>query len=123
MRRSSFNYRRAVLIPITRPFTFTITDPREYDGDPYEVAERAVRQASALAALLRQSLDSAYIVSRNAQLERELLVSDECDAHAYDESAEGRRFATLKAEAENIEARLKPLVRSVGYNPKQPLTA
>jgi hypothetical protein len=108
---------------IQRTQQFTVADPRTFDGDPYEVAERAVRQAAAVAAILKQAIDSAYLMARNAQMERDLVASGECDAYAYDESAEGRRFATIKAEVENVESRLKPLTRAVGYNPKQPLTA
>lgn len=98
---------------------FVVTDPRTFDGDPYEVAHRAVRQAEAVAAILLSCIDGARLMARNAQLERELALTGSCDAPAYDESAEGRRFATIREAIEECERKLKPLAVAVSYNPKE----
>lgn len=102
--------------------SFSIADPRTFDGDPFEVAERAVRQVEALARLTAQAVDGARLMARNAQLERELLASGECDAVAYDSSAEGLRFDRVKADLAEVERSLGILARAAGYNPKTPLT-
>jgi len=102
--------------------SFTVADPRTFDGDPYEVAERAVRQAEAVSRVLLQVLHGARIMARNAQLERELHETGECDAVAYDESAQGRAFAAIKADIEESQRRLGVLAKAAGYNPKTPLS-
>jgi len=101
--------------------TFTLVDPRSLDGDPFDVAERAVRQAEALTRLLAQSINGARLMARNAQLERELLQTGECDAPAYDLSAEGRSFDALSDTVKEIERKLGVLARAAGFNPKAPL--
>ena len=98
--------------------TFTLADPRSFDGDPYEVAERAVRQAEAVARVLVQTIDGARLMARNAQLERELAMTGECDAVAYDESAEGRRFDSIKEAIEECQRKLKPLAAAVRFDPR-----
>lgn len=109
---------------MTKPTqTFTIADPRTFEGDPYEVAERAARQAGALARLLGQTIDSARIMARNAQMERDLALTGECDAPGYDESAEGRRFADVRKLATDAEKNLAVLARAARFNPKAPLGA
>lgn len=101
--------------------TFTIADPRTFDGDPFEVAERAVRQSEAVARILTQTIDGSRLMARNAQLERELLATGECDAPAYEQSAEGRRFTALKESIQEVERQLGILARAAGFNPKSPL--
>lgn len=119
MTQSSLRSKEAKTHLTTATKTFVITDPRTFDGDPYEVAERAVRQAEAVAKLLLQSIDGARLMARNAQMERDLALHGQCDAPAYDESAEGRRFATIKEAIEECERKLKPLAAAVRYNPKE----
>lgn len=60
-------------------------------------------------------------MARNAQLERELLTTGECDAPAYEESAEARTFDSLKESIEQIERKLGLLARSAAFNPRAPL--
>lgn len=98
--------------------TFVVTDPRSFDGDPFEVAERSVRQAEAVARILIQSIDGARLMSRNAQMERDLMLTGACDAPAYDESAEGRRFDSIREAIQECERKLKPLAQAVSYNPR-----
>lgn len=103
---------------ITESKTFVITDPRAFDGDPFECAERSVRQAEAVARLLVECLDGARLMARNAQMERDLLQTGECDAPAYDDSAEGRRFDSIREAVEECERKLKPLAVAAAFNPK-----
>lgn len=103
--------------------SFTLADPRTFDGDPYEVAERAVRQAAAVAHLLVDAIESAYVMARNAQLERELHASGECDATAYLPSAEGMRWTQTLKTAQAAEKNLAILAMAAGFNPKAPLGA
>lgn len=103
--------------------SFTIADPRTFEGDPYEVAERACRQAAALARLTGGAIDSARVMARNAQMERDLAATGECDAPGYDESPEGKRFAAAREAATALEKNLAVLARAARFNPKAPLGA
>lgn len=98
-----------------------MTDPREYDGNPYEVAARAVSQAEAVARILASTIDSARIMARNAEMERELHRGEDPNAPAFDDSAQGRRFEAAAASATAIQKELRVLGQAAGYNPKTPL--
>lgn len=102
------------------PKTFTITDPRLYDGDPFDVAQRACLQAAALARLLTQSLEGANVMARNAQMERELQAEDEPNAAGWPDTAQGRRFAKLIQLSKEFEQVLALLAKASSYNPKKP---
>ena len=106
---------------IQEPQHFVITDPRTFDGTPYEVAERAVRQAEAMAKLTSYAVRTARLMARNAQAERELHASGTCDMAAYDSSAEGRRFDVAINDAEKVEKSMRVLALAAGFDPKAPL--
>lgn len=108
---------------IQKPKTFTVIDPREFDGDAYQVAQRAVAQAKALTEILIEILDATDKMARNAELERLLAAGIDSkslrdQAHAWATSPQGKQFAVLAAEAENIVERLGRLEKAVAYNPK-----
>lgn len=103
--------------------SFVIADPRTFDGNPYEVAQRAAEQAAALARLLAYATEVARLMARNAQLERELVATGSCDAPAYDRSVEGQRFVRVKYAALEAEKNLKVLALAAGFDPKRPLNA
>jgi hypothetical protein len=95
---------------------FTVTDPRYFDGDPYQVAERALEQCAAVAAILRRCVEQAEIMARNAELER----AEDMDAAAreWPESLQGKRLAEIKATSERFERQLALLARAASFNPK-----
>lgn len=100
---------------------FAVADPRTFDGDPFEVAERAVRQAAAVASVLSAAVEGAYIMARNAELERQLIASGDCDAVAWEESAQNKRWASVNEDVATIQKNLTVLVRAAGFNPRAPL--
>lgn len=107
--------------------TFTITDPREFDGDPFQVAQRAIQQSSALAAILTKSVEVAELMARNTELERALQVDKDRDltpvAGGWPESPQGRQFRNVIQDIENAKTRLDVLMRAAAYNPKQRVKA
>lgn len=116
--------KEAVIITTNSQYqTFTITDPRHYDGDPFEVAERAARQAEAMAAVLDKCLRDARVMARNAQAERDLLTTGECDMPGYEDTAEARRFDSLLDRVSGVQKDLQILSRAVSFNPRRPLNA
>lgn len=102
------------------PKNFTITDPREFDGDPFEVADRAVAQLSALAGLTRDAVDAARLMARNAELERQCQRDEALDAPGWPDSAEGRRWQRVEDALEAVSTDLGVLRRVAAFNPKRP---
>lgn len=98
--------------------TFTICDPRDYDGDCFEVAERAVLQAAAIHTLYQQALQDAFVMSRNAEMERQLAGGSDPSAAKYESGPHGQRFERLAEEAKLTSARLKVLTKAAAFNPK-----
>lgn len=101
------------------PKTFTVVDPRSFDGDPFEVAERAAKQAEAVARVLSGTIETANIMARNAQMERNLIDGDDAAASEWDESLHGKRFAAQAEAAREIEKQLGILGKGAGFNPKK----
>lgn len=97
---------------------FTIADPRAFDGNPFEVAERAALQAQAVTKLLASAAEGAYIMARNAELERQLIASNECDSLAWEESAQNRRWGEVLERLALVEKDLAVLVKAAAFNPK-----
>lgn len=102
--------------------TITVTDPREFEGDPYQVAQRAIQQAAALAALLHENLYAVDLMARNAELERHLSASVDAaslraTANAWPESPQGRRIAQIRADILAAEERLRGMEKAAAYNP------
>lgn len=100
---------------------FTVADPRTFDGNVFEVAERAVQQASSLAVLLSTAIADAEKMACNAQMTRDLEATNECDAAGFADSAQGRAFAAALSDAAGVQRRLDVLTQAAGYNPKAPL--
>jgi uncharacterized protein (DUF2384 family) len=103
--------------------TITITDPREFDGDPYQVAERAIQQTRALVALVIDNIEAVSLMARNAELERQLALGTTADelrsaAHAWPNSPQGRRISRLSEALSDAADGLEGLERAVTYNPK-----
>lgn len=105
----------------TNTQTFTVADPRTFDGDPFEVAQRAVAQALGTAKLLEQTVAWARLMARNAEMEREILRGEDPDAAGFDVSAQGRKYDALVESLETIEEQLRLLARVAGFNPRTPL--
>ena len=103
--------------------TITVVDPREFDGDAYQVAQRAIQQVCALTGLLIQNMEPTNLMARNAELERLLSAGTSSDelreaATAWPESPQGRQFASMSEALAEVQARLLSLERAVAYDPK-----
>lgn len=100
--------------------TFTIADPRTFDGNPFEVAERAVGQLAAIVALLRQELPAAELMSRNAEMTRRMDAGGEPEGDRWVEEVQGRQWKALDDDLERIQKRLRAMKMASGYDPKHP---
>lgn len=107
--------------PNTR--TFALTDPRDFDGSPYQAAERAVQQAGALALLLVEAIEDAEVLARNAEMERTFSTDYDLPevAAGWPRSAQGARYATAKVRGEQIVRDLSLLRRAAAFDPNAPI--
>lgn len=103
------------------PRTFTVADPRTFDGDPYEVAERAMRQAHGVAVILDDMLDAAYRMARNAEMERAFAAHEEPKGSDFNSTPLGRRLVQTTEEVAAIRSALRSLAVAAGYNPRAPI--
>lgn len=95
---------------------FVVADPRTFDGNCFEVADRAIAQTEALVALAAETAGDARIMARNSELERQ----PEPDAIAWDTTAEARRWDNVAQLLTAVLTDLKVLRRVASYNPKHP---
>lgn len=100
------------------PKHFTILDPRSFDGDCFDVSERAVGQTASLLDLTIESIEGARLFARNAELERQLYRKEDPDATGWPDTAEGKRWARLEAVLEQAAAELQVLQRVASFNPR-----
>lgn len=105
------------------PQKFVVTDPRSFDGNVYEVAQRAVAQLRALERLIELSLLPAEIMARNAELERQMTDGGEPDAPSWADSPQGRMFARIREQNQRVIKALDSLERAVSYDPRHPPVA
>ncbi len=103
------------------PRTFTVADPRTFEGDPYEVAERAVRQAAAVAAVLAHLLDATEKMARNAEMERAFANHEQPKGSEWPNTPQGIRFAAVSDCVDSVQKSLGVLAVAAGFNPKAPL--
>lgn len=99
---------------------FTITDPRTFDGNPYEVAERAIGQIEALILLARTSLPAAELIARNAEMTRRMDLGGEPEGDRWVEEPQGRQWKALTDELEHTLKRLRAMKAASGFDPKHP---
>ena len=97
-----------------------MVDPRAIDGDPYEVAERAVAQAEGLVKVLQWTIDAAKLMARNAEMERQMLDGSP-RPEEWEKGPHGRTFDRVRADAERMEKDLRILGRGAAFNPRAPL--
>lgn len=99
--------------------TFTVVDPRTFDGDEYEVAERSCRQADALAVMLATSISTASLMARNSEMSRQEHLNGDPAAQAWEDGVYGRKFARMESDARKIHRELEQLASAMGFNPKK----
>lgn len=100
---------------------FIVTDPRTFDGNPYEVAERAVAQAEALLAVAVDAAEAAAVMARNAEMERQLERRETPDPLKFETGPHGKLFKQVSDETHKNIERLGMLKRAGGFDPKRPL--
>jgi hypothetical protein len=97
-----------------------VQDPREFDGDAYQVAERAIQQLRAVIAQAEQLMPATVLMVRNADLERTLALGQPLGdvAKEWPESPQGRKLAQHQETLLRMQVSLEALQRAAAYNPK-----
>lgn len=100
--------------------TFTAQDPREFDGDPYQVAERAIQQLRGVINVAQGLMPSTVLMVRNADLERTLALGGELGDAATDwpESPQGRKLADIQEQLAAMQKTLGLLEKAASFNPR-----
>jgi hypothetical protein len=100
--------------------TFTVANPRDFDGNPFEVAERAVAQLEGLAAILEEALVPAELMARNAEMSRRLEARQPPRGDDWAETPQGRYWAKIAAEVRELQVHLRVCKRASGFDPRHP---
>lgn len=100
--------------------TITIQDPRRFDGNPYQVAERAIRQLSGLLVVALDAWEPTDLMLRNAELERQLALGNALHnpAAEWPESPQGSKLSLARSHVAQAGLILRPLERAAAYDPK-----
>lgn len=100
--------------------TFTVVDPRSMDGNPYEVAERAVKQMQGVASVLHAMTDATEKMARNAEMERAFANRQEPQGSEWPNTPQGKLWAKVDADIAKLVLTLKALTSAAAYDPKHP---
>jgi hypothetical protein len=98
--------------------TFAVTDPRNLDGNPYDVASSGVAQLSGILAIARDLLPATVIMVRNAEMERRMHRGEDPAAGNWDETAEGQRWKIVETQIAELVGRLAVLQKVAAYDPR-----
>jgi hypothetical protein len=100
--------------------TFTVVDPRTMDGNPYEVAERAIKQMAGVASVLKAMVDATEKMARNAEMERAFANRQEPQGSEWPNTPQGKAWARLDTDVTIIIQALNTLGTAAAYDPKRP---
>jgi hypothetical protein len=97
---------------------FVVADPRTFEGDPFEVADRAFAQAEAVARVLDKCIEDARVMARNAEMSRQLEAGGEADAAAFEDTVLARKIDDVRRGVTRAIQALPVLRRAAAFNPK-----
>lgn len=100
---------------------FAVSDPREFDGNPYEVADRAAGQVAGLIKVTLGAAAGGNLMARNAYLERQCVNKETLTATEWESSPEGIKWRELMDKLTELQPIAQALQRAAAYDPKAPL--
>jgi hypothetical protein len=99
---------------------FTVADPRDFDGNPFEVAERAVAQIEGLLTIIDELVPASESMARNAEMTGRIDLGQPPDGDDWPTRPQGRQWKLLRDELEALRRRTKTLKLAAGFDPKHP---
>jgi hypothetical protein len=97
---------------------FIYVSPNQLEGDPYEVAGAACKQASSVAMLLELACDGAFKMARIAEMEREQQADEEPDGASFEHKPLGVRMLLLQTQAKKMARDLQLIAQAASFDPK-----
>jgi hypothetical protein len=99
---------------------FTVADPRDFDANPFEVAERAVAQLEGLLTIIDDLVPASELMCRNAEMTRRIDLGGPPDGDRWVTEPQGRQWQALKDEIAIMRKRLRTLKAASSFDPKHP---
>lgn len=96
---------------------FRYHDPRQLEGTPYEVAGAAFSQALSVGKLYQRALEDAFILARNAEMERNLQAGLAPDGAGFPDTALGCRMTATKDDFKRIQRMVTGEQSAACYDP------
>lgn len=100
--------------------TIVYRNPRNLDGDPYQVAEATFAQAGRVLDLLDEAMKDCFWAARNTEMERELAAGLEPDGAEFTKTPLGQKITTISKVAAGLSPILAGAGRAATYNPRKP---
>lgn len=100
--------------------TFQYTDPREFEGSPFDAARGAAEQAESLIKLAKSSVADTFIIARVAELQRQQDAGNDLSVAMFDDSPIGKRLRTVESDLGELSTLLARLAGAVSYDPMNP---
>jgi hypothetical protein len=69
---------------------------------------------------MNTALSDLFKMARLAQMQRELVESNECDGQAFKDSAQGKRIVSMQSDIQKLERKLMLLEQAVTFDPENP---
>jgi hypothetical protein len=99
---------------------FTVADPRDFDGNPFEVAERALAQIGGLLDLVSELVPASELMARNAEMTRRIDLGGEPEGDKWVTEPQGRKWALAKEQLKELRKHVRVLTTAASYDPKHP---
>jgi hypothetical protein len=99
---------------------FTVADPRDFDGNPFEVAERAIAQLEGLLVIADDLLPKSELMARNAEMTRRIDLGGDPEGDRWAGEPQGRQWQAVREELSTLKRRLRTLKATAGWDPKDP---
>jgi hypothetical protein len=100
--------------------TFEYSDPRQLEGDPFQVASAAADQTVSALEVSIRGVDDLFIMARGAHMERQLQNDEEPDGASFGDDALGFRIKSARAAVQTAVKTIKGVGIAASYNPRKP---
>lgn len=99
---------------------FTYTDPREFDGSPYDAAYAAGEQLIKLLKLAKSAAADVFVLARVAELQRQQDSGKEPNAGNFEDGLVGTKLNDIERELGQFAAQANAITMNIGYDPLHP---
>lgn len=103
-----------------QPIPFMFVDAREFDGNPYEVAEQAIAMVDGILQIAEKAVEVADLMARNAEMERNLVLKKPAAGDEWPNTPQGVLWAGQARDLTEIRRKMVALRAAAAYDPKHP---